>query len=86
MKIEVDVTQEDINNGRKFNCIMCPVALAIKRAIRNPKVSVFSILARIDTEDYFFPKKVQNFIQNFDGSILVEPIKFELDISESSIL
>jgi hypothetical protein len=32
MLVKIDVTQEDIDNGQQFNCLECPVALALARA------------------------------------------------------
>lgn len=30
-KIKINVTQEDINNARRFSCTHCPIALAVQR-------------------------------------------------------
>jgi len=44
--LEVEVTQEDVNNGRRGNCVECPFALALNREINHP-VAVGRIITDI---------------------------------------
>lgn len=93
MLLHVEVTSEDAKNGRVNSCTLCPVALAVNRALEKAgftyKASVFT------TEVCFFeswkftmhpnsrlPVAARDFIFRFDGGQDVEPISFDLELPE----
>lgn len=93
--IIIQVTRDDIVNGRKNDCGACPVALALLRLLTalnmsDAVVNVFPSSATVYGEDYTpifhmsFPSKVYNFIYAFDKGNQVEP--FEIEMVDHSTL
>lgn len=79
----IHVTQEHINDGNKCSSILCPIALAITKAMEN-RWSVGSTTAgplnnRMDDE-VTLPGIVTAFIRLFDKGEPVVPFSFELDV------
>ena len=85
--MKIEVTAEDIANGRRAHDNSCPVALAIGRTLhRENAVSVVSTDVQIfnaapfaEVEQATFPKEVTKFIKRFDGGKKVEPFTFEIE-------
>ena len=84
----IDVTQDNIDKGSKFNSTFCPVGLAItsQQGFYNLSVTAFSI-RYYDKDCNLFviknDKSLQNWIQTFDNfnTRLVPPFQFEINIS-----
>jgi hypothetical protein len=84
---EINVTQEDINNGGKKQCTMCPIALATKRTFPNAIwISVTQAYIRVvnagDGErgtEYLSPLGVEQFINDFDRGRPVSPFSFTVN-------
>lgn len=83
----IEVTQADIDGGRKEDCRACPVYLAIRRVeprcweVTGTTVSFF----RAGTREIllaFLGREARIFIQQFDAGIPVSPFTFNLDIPE----
>lgn len=77
----VRVTQHDIHNGRRDNCCLCPVALAIKRAGLHVEVGTNTVVTRKSGLDYLsthwqLPFIAREFIDAFDYSRAVKPFGF----------
>lgn len=81
--MRVDVTQEDIDRGKRNSCCFCPVARAIRRAMTLDvgEVSVDGRFVIIRCRGvYSLPQAVQDFVKLFDNfETCVEPFSFELD-------
>jgi len=84
--IEVDVTQEDINNGEQGKYRICPIALAVNRKLTNHYCGVTPydiFLYKKDTNGFVtcldVPNKVTDFMLDFDTEKEVKPFKFNLD-------
>ena len=83
--LTIEITAEDIKNGKPGSCASCPIALAVKRLITNSyKVRVntyfIEILKKHGTviKKYLLPIKTRNFIMDFDkGGYDLEPFTFE---------
>jgi hypothetical protein len=89
----ITVTQEDIDNGERWDCALCPVALALKRAIGKP-VSVnadggltvvdYDLASDLASFTSYSPviashqDSVTEFIRKFDEGDDVEPFTFEV--------
>ena len=80
MEFEVEVTQEDIDQGvRKDNC-NCPVALAVKRATGREDVSVARNTIALGRDVIFRVKKICDFVFDFDEGKPVEPFTFTVKV------
>lgn len=85
MKIKVEVTQEDINNGVRQDADNCPIACALKRLVKNPQVeddiefdlNEIRYVAQLTAE-------ASVFISKFDEGDLINvlPFSFEIEAEE----
>lgn len=93
MRVEVEVTQEDLEQGTPGDCSYCPVARAFERALgyavevgqhtfwRRPLRDPLLGLGEV----YQLPVKVQAFIKGFDDANTrddVTPFKFTVEAPE----
>ena len=83
MKIKVEVTQEDINNGVRQDGDNCPIACALKRLVKSPEVED-DIEFDLDGIRYVarIPDKASEFISKFDNAVNVLPFSFEIEAKE----
>jgi hypothetical protein len=92
MKLKIEVLQEDIDGAWRDGGNHCPVALAIKRVVKDtldnkgyistPVSKYSATFIRTDDNALFFavlPWQVQMFIEMFDSHGSVEPFSFNLD-------
>lgn len=81
----IEVTQEDINNGKRGNCRKCPVALACMRSMPGFVVDVSTREIFIQHTSEHIVKSVpmsytvRDFVVNFDSHGYVEPFSFVLE-------
>ena len=85
MPVKVDVTQADVNDGRRSDCRDCPIARAIQRATGNPNISIGLHHGRFwkSADDYTvfqIPEVCAKFIVDFDGGLPVSPFSFEVTL------
>ena len=83
MKTRINITQKDIDNGKKCGCDTCPVALAIKRrVIKNAFVEVGLYDIGLATESISLNETTCDFVRRFDryGRNKVKPFSFTIDI------
>lgn len=93
MKVTIEVTAEDIANGRQRSPGNCPVALAGKRVL--PDGSYFAVCPEyvhyVSPEDRVefvnvcrveFPSWVGQTIKGYDDTGKMEPFSFDLDIPD----
>lgn len=81
--VEIEVTRENIADGRSFDCDYCPIALAIARHVRsNYRVSVGGMSCMIGTFSTDLPLSATEFVTRFDGGCRVLPFTFTVDIPE----
>ena len=76
--MKIEVTQKDIEKGKRNSSRFCPVARAVRRATRKRYIEVTGRTIFIERKELFVPLKVTRFINRFDDSILVHPFSFEL--------
>jgi hypothetical protein len=86
--ITVDVTQDDIDQGKCSNVRDCAVARATARALdMNEGVMFGSTIAYLGvltpTEPVRLPEEVKTFITAFDSREAVKPFSFSLEIPDS---
>lgn len=83
MRLTVHVTEKHIREGRRSNCDLCPVALALKDASGKPwNVGYCGAYPADCRSNAFFPLEVTRFIRAFDAQISVEPFTFTLDLPD----
>lgn len=87
MRCKVQVTQEDIDKGEKFDSDKCALARGIKHSDLPPirSVAVGPLLGYIFLEDgkelmFRLPYEAQIFRRSFDMGESVSPIAFELEL------
>lgn len=87
---EIEVTRECIEQGVRDKCQRCPVALAIRKHLRQGvKVSVGNELAVFSehpvrlSEEHWFPHEACEFIGRFDrGLVPVQPFTFRMTVPD----
>ena len=84
--MRIQVTQRDIEVGVQGNCFHCPVARAVRRALRAREVWVREIIIVTKAgakETYVTPSDALDFIERFDSAVLEfespKPFSFTLD-------
>jgi hypothetical protein len=77
--MKVIVTQKHIDKGRRYDCFLCPISLALREV--NPqswKVTCSALTIRMGPYYFNTPFVVQKFILAFDRNDDVSPFEFEL--------
>ena len=85
----IQVTQDDINHGIRADCYLCPVALALERALGAVDVGIYHRSAdwmippkwfdwkrRFKWYSSILPQKVAVFVADFDAGAPVKPCSF----------
>ena len=92
--MKIKVTQADIDNGKPEKLCLCPIALAIERALRKHGYDVKMVEVEPSCVDITYiidgcaswrafelPLAARNFIKWFDFGCEVEPFEFELQLT-----
>lgn len=94
LSFEVEVTSDDLEAGVRGSCTLCPVALAVKRALLS---NVDALDIRVGFRKVFvdmrdghryvgsLPDAAHNLILKFDRTRAGQPIKFNLDLRRSDV-
>lgn len=83
MGYTIEVTQDDIDSGRRHSCIKCPVALAMMRAVPAEEVQIHSYYGVVFYKDnnrnrFALPPAVIEFVDKFDHWAEVAPFTFTI--------
>ena len=80
--IEVFVTAQDINQGRRRNTWTCPLCLALRRATGVNWVVEESTAYPVTDRNAFIPlpPEAVTFISEFDATGVGKPFRFELEV------
>lgn len=84
--MNVQVTENDIAEGKRYSCYRCPIALAVHRACERagwhdiPEIIVTLTHASCGEHGAFLPSAAQRFIADFDRRDKVRPFNFELPL------
>lgn len=92
--MKITVTQEDIREGARANCLKCPIALALERALKplleldiwyrvqvnEDNVEITNTGAESGRFAALLPEEAEEFIRRFDNRQPVEPFEFELNL------
>ena len=94
MRIKISVTKKDIKNGTQGDPRACPVALALKRSLKqlNPdaQVNVYPLESELTCDGrpialFAVPKEVDSFINSFDCIKNGLPFDFKVEIPAKSL-
>ena len=85
MKVIINVTQEDIEEGQRGNCRSCPIALAINKCLKNMYFceidgSVFADIYRV-SNNRFVPQHTEMYINLKDSIEQVKSFISDFDAS-----
>jgi hypothetical protein len=95
IKITLNVTQEDIQNGKQSCCENCALALAARRefplsesvSVWSGPVSVLDVFYSDRVDTYRLGDEAEDFIGRFDFSrATVDPQDFEIELIDSDSL
>ena len=73
MMLNIRVTQRDIDRGVQGDSFRCPVALAIKRALKAAAVwvpEVIIVTKGRSQQTHVTPPEVEGFLESYDSAIL----------------
>ena len=83
--MRITVTRKDIEEGVQGNSFHCPVALAVRRALKADTVWVREIIIVTKAESqqtFVSPPEVEDFVERYDSAILEfespQPFSFNL--------
>jgi hypothetical protein len=84
MRVKIEVTQDDIEKGKRNQCNLCPVARAVKRVahiwgVGSPGVYPTERMAPLNSIADL-PYKARTFVCRFDNALPVKPFTFTLNI------
>lgn len=78
--IKIEVTQQDIDNGKRASCFYCPIALVCTRTFKELCLIGESYLGFIrGGKKYPLPQNARQFVTDFDHGRPVKPFTFELN-------
>ena len=79
LTFEIEVTNDDIGDGKRGLCQLCPIALAAARAIGLPVRVGWN---RIFIEGFVgeMPEDAKQFVKNFDAGRPTETLKFTIEM------
>lgn len=91
MKLQVEVTQQDIEHGVKQDCGRCPVALALRRALRKQETYIQEVIVHGNDIVVIYknkgyrtltPQNITHFINWFDtyGSLAIYAVPFTFEL------
>lgn len=76
--MKVQITQKDIDIGKRGNPYCCPAALAITRVIGRRAAVDAEIVVITGIDKFKTPKRLASFVRRFDNQEVVQPIWFTL--------
>ena len=76
--IRLNITQEDINAGDRWQPALCPIARALTRRFPEGCVIVLEETAEVNGNSYDLSSKAQEFFYRFYNGLSVGPQTFQL--------
>jgi hypothetical protein len=79
--MKIEVSQDDINFGRRRSTGYCPIALAAQRTTGEKWIVGSNMMWKQDSpqdDNLYFAPEVELFIKNFDEGKPVNPFSFEI--------
>ena len=84
-KIKINVTKNDIKNGVKLHGGRCPIALAMRRKIKNFE-TVDRLEVVIGGKRLQTPPRIEEFIRKFDHNIKVNASSFFIEVPKRYLI
>lgn len=95
MIIKIEVTRDDLDNGLRSNGENCPIALAVKRAVKIEYSNKFldelevdgGIMINLDGDKYELDNSkqrhfIETFVSRYDAEDFVSPFELALSFEE----
>jgi hypothetical protein len=84
MIVHVNVTQADIDGGRRKQCLNCPEAIALHRATGNRRLMVDAkyICSTGDGRCSLLPPHIVGFVARFDRTGRMKPHEWDIDLPD----
>lgn len=82
-KKTIQVTQDDIEHGKRECGDTCAVARAMQRAFPGRSVHVGATIVWFGADSFPLPRRVQDFISDFDDGKRVQPFTFDFEPPQS---
>lgn len=85
--MKINVTKDDIAEGRRANPYKCPIANAVRRITGIRRVRVTTSFVDLspawfnDVDTVSLPRRAEQFIDHFDNSKPVKPFSFNLKLT-----
>ena len=88
MKVQIDVTQEDLDEGVRCSFRKCPIARAIRRVFGGSwSVGSYTAVYRDDSRSFIYsvdlPREATVFMRAFDTGDMLAPFSFEVGIPDA---
>ena len=80
--LHVTVTADDIGNGEPGEPCLCPIALAVSRAL-DSGFTAWATTGHVEVDPLTWvdlPVVAQDFIGRYDNALPVEPFEFDLEL------
>ena len=76
--MQIEITQDDIDNGERGRTDRCPIALALRRVPGAERTSAGRISCTINNKVYRMSAAAQRFVVAFDHDKPVRPMRFAI--------
>lgn len=86
LRMIVEVTQEDIDNGQRAVPSACPIARAIRKNFMGATVNRTNVKLDGWGKSTELPQIAKNFVNDFDNGKPVRPFDFELDLGDFRVI
>ena len=74
----IRVTQNDIDCGHKLDAGDCPIARALFRKFKDPRLSVGTTIMTLHNHVYELPQVATDFVTRYDSYLTVKPFTFTI--------
>lgn len=75
----IEVTKEDIAQGKPLEPCSCPIALAVSRHFPGQHIEIIFHFINVGRYYYSMNDKLSEFVMKFDSRLRVYPFSFDLD-------
>ena len=75
----VNVTEKHIADGVRLDCLRCPVALAMRDAFPQSKLTIDAWSLLVDNDRRETSKQIRMFMKDFDFRRNPQPFSFDFD-------
>jgi hypothetical protein len=84
MKVHIEVTEQDIKDGKPCTISSCPIARALRRTLPKSVAQVggdgITMNGVFGRRSITTPAKILAFVESFDNGYPVKPFSFNIDV------